>query len=83
MGKAAVLNEPHGFVKAIRDVETDRVIGVHMVGPHVTDLIAEAASMMRAGVDLDTWTRAIHPHPTLSEALGEALLAAGGRGLHG
>ncbi len=83
VGKASILNEPHGFVKVVRDVETDRVIGVHMVGPHVTDLIAEAVSMMSAGVDPATWTRAIHPHPTLSEALGEALLAAAGRGLHG
>lgn len=83
VGKASILNEPHGFVKVIADTETGRVLGVHMVGPHVTDLIAEAVSMMGAGVELATWTRAIHPHPTLSEALGEALLAADGRGLHG
>ncbi len=83
LGKASILNEPHGFVKVVKDTETGRVIGVHMVGPHVTDLIAEAVTAMGAGLDAEQWARAIHPHPTLSEAVAEALHAANGEALHG
>jgi len=83
LGKASILNEPHGFVKVVKDTETGRVIGMHMIGPHVTDLIAEAVVAMGAGVDIETWAKAIHPHPTLSEAVAEALHAADGKALHG
>ncbi len=83
LGKASILNEPHGFVKVVKDAETGLVLGVHMVGPHVTDLISEACAAMGAELDAERWARIIHPHPTLSEAVAEALHAANGEALHG
>jgi dihydrolipoamide dehydrogenase len=83
LGKASILNEPHGFVKIVGDGESDAVLGVHMVGPRVTELVAEAASVIGGSMDLDAWSAIIHPHPTLSEALLEAVHAALGEPLHG
>jgi len=81
--KATVLNEPHGFVKIVRDEDGGRVLGVHIVGAHATDLIAEACVAMDAGVDIERWSRVVHPHPTLSESVMEALNGALGEALHG
>lgn len=75
IGKAIVLGETDGFVKVIADRKSGDILGVHMIGPHATDLISEASL---AGVlDATPWEvgQMIHPHPTLSEALGEAMLA--------
>lgn len=83
LGKASILGEPHGFIKVVVDAETDRVLGVHMVGPRVTELIAEATAVLGLGATVESWAETIHPHPTLSEALGEAVMAAAGRPLHG
>ena len=83
LGKASILNEPRGFIKVVSDQESGRVLGVHMVGARVTEMIAAATTAFGFGADLETWAEVIHPHPTLSEALGEALLAAAGRPLHG
>jgi dihydrolipoamide dehydrogenase len=83
LGKASILGEPQGFIKVVADAETDRVLGVHMVGPRVTELIGEACAAVTRGTTLEDWAETIHPHPTLSEALGEAVLAAAGRPLHG
>ncbi len=82
-GKALVYGEPEGFVKIVADEVTDDLLGVHMVGPHVTDLISEAA--LATFLDATPWElgQMIHPHPTLSEALGEAALMADERGIHG
>jgi len=81
--KATILNEPNGFVKVVIDAETDRVLGVHMVGPHVTDMIAEAAVALGASMSATDWSRVIHPHPTLSEATLEALHVGLGEAIHG
>jgi len=83
LGKASILNEPHGFVKIVFDAETDKVLGVHMVGPRVTELIAEATTALGFEADLQTWSEVIHPHPSLSEAVGEAILHATGLPVHG
>lgn len=71
-GKALIGGDYEGFVKVIADRATDVVLGVHMIGPHVTDLIAEASAAML--LEATAWEvgAAVHPHPTLSEALGEA-----------
>jgi dihydrolipoamide dehydrogenase len=71
-GKALIGGDYEGFVKVIADRDTDVVLGVHMIGPHVTDLIAEASAAML--LDATAWElgAAVHPHPTLSEAVGEA-----------
>ena len=83
IGKALVFGESDGFVKIIADAETDDILGVHMIGPHVTDMISEAG--LARVLDATPWevAQTIHPHPTLSEAIGEAALAVDGKALHG
>ncbi|MED4728814.1 dihydrolipoyl dehydrogenase [Aneurinibacillus migulanus] len=82
IGKALVYGEYDGFVKIVVDEKTDDVLGVHMIGPHVTDLIAEGA--LARVLDATPWEIAhtIHPHPTLSEIMGEAALAVDGKAIH-
>lgn len=83
IGKALVFGETDGFVKLVVDEETEDLLGVHMIGPHVTDMISEAA--LAKVLDATHWEVAntIHPHPTLSEAIGEAALAVDGKAIHG
>lgn len=82
IGKALVYGESDGFVKIVADRDTDDILGVHMIGPHVTDLISEAG--LAKVLDATPWEvgQTIHPHPTLSEAIGEAALAADGKAIH-
>jgi dihydrolipoamide dehydrogenase len=79
VGKAVIVGETEGFAKVIADAETDQVLGVHMIGPSVTDLISEAALGMT--LEATAWEigAATHAHPTLSEVLGEAAMAVAGR----
>ncbi|MDQ0208917.1 dihydrolipoyl dehydrogenase [Alkalicoccobacillus murimartini] len=83
IGKAIVQGDTNGFVKLIANQENDDLIGVHIIGPHATELISEAA--LAKVLDAASWevARTIHPHPTLSEVLGEAALAANGKAIHG
>ncbi|MWC28382.1 dihydrolipoyl dehydrogenase [Paenibacillus sp. MMS18-CY102] len=78
IGKAIVAGETDGFVKVIADHDTNDIVGVHIIGLHATDLIAEAS--LAQLLDATPWEvgQSIHPHPTLSEALGEAMLALDG-----
>ncbi|WP_335870627.1 dihydrolipoyl dehydrogenase [Bacillus sp. 2205SS5-2] len=82
IGKALVFGESDGFVKIIADEETNDILGVHMIGPHVTDMISEAG--LARVLDATPWEigQTIHPHPTLSEAIGEAALAVDGKAIH-
>ncbi|MGM0853014.1 MAG: dihydrolipoyl dehydrogenase [Bacillota bacterium] len=82
IGKALVYGESDGFVKIIADKDTDDILGVHMIGPHVTDMISEAG--LAKVLDATPWEIAhtIHPHPSLSEAIGEAALAVDGKAIH-
>ncbi|MGB5946196.1 dihydrolipoyl dehydrogenase [Paenisporosarcina sp.] len=82
IGKALVYGESDGFVKIIADKKTNDILGVHMIGPHVTDMISEAGLAMV--LDATPWEIAntIHPHPTLSEVMGEAALAVEGKAIH-
>jgi len=77
--KAVIVGETEGFAKVIVNAATDEVVGVHLVGPSVTELIAESALGMT--LEATAWEigAATHPHPTLSEAVGEAALAVSGR----
>ncbi|MGO4539807.1 dihydrolipoyl dehydrogenase [Paenibacillus sp. 2TAB19] len=81
IGKALVLGEAEGFVKVIADNKTNDILGVHMIGPHATDLISEAS--LAGLLNATPWEvgQMIHPHPTLAEALGEAMLAVDGRAI--
>lgn len=83
IGKALVYGETTGFVKMVTDKDTNDLLGVHMIGPHVTDMISEAG--LAKILDASPWEigKSIHPHPSLSEAIGEAALAVEGRKIHG
>jgi dihydrolipoamide dehydrogenase len=71
-GRAMSLMETEGFVKIVADAKTDELLGVHMVGPEVTELIAEAALAIEMGATAEDVARTIHAHPTLPEAMMEA-----------
>ncbi len=81
-GKAIINGDTSGFVKVIADAQTDELLGVHMIGGHVTELIAEASVGML--LEATAWEvgAAVHPHPTLSEALGEAAMAVDGKSIN-
>jgi len=81
-GRARAMEDPTGFVKIIADAKTDRILGVHMIGPHVSELIQEAVVAMEYGASSEDLARTCHAHPTLSEAVHEAALAVDGRALH-
>ena len=76
------MEEAQGFVKLIADKHTDRVLGVHMVGPHVSELIGECVLAMEFHASSEDIARTIHAHPTLSEAVHEAALAVDKRAIH-
>ena len=82
IGKALVYGDADGFVKLVTDADTEDLLGVHMIGPHVSDLIAEGA--LARVLDATPWeiSHTIHPHPTLSEIMGEAALAVDGKAIH-
>jgi dihydrolipoamide dehydrogenase len=74
-GRAKVNQQTDGFVKILADANTDRVLGVHIVGPDAGNMIAEAAVAMEFGGSSEDIARTCHPHPTLSEAIKEAAMA--------
>lgn len=81
-GRAKVNRTTDGFVKVLADAKTDRILGVHMIGPHVGELIAEAAVIMEFGGSAEDLARTCHAHPTLTEAVKEAALAVDKRAIH-
>lgn len=81
-GRALTAGETDGFVKIIRDKKYSEVLGAHIVGPHATELIAEFVVGRHLESTAEEMDRAMHPHPTLSEAIGEAALASLGHALH-
>ncbi|HXH09593.1 MAG TPA: dihydrolipoyl dehydrogenase [Alphaproteobacteria bacterium] len=81
-GKALALGEPEGLVKLIADAQYGEILGVHIVGPEATEMIAEVAALKTLEATLDELTLTVHAHPTLAEALLEAALAAEGRAIH-
>ncbi|MCL6610119.1 MAG: dihydrolipoyl dehydrogenase [Peptococcaceae bacterium] len=81
-GKAQAMGETDGFAKVLADPDTGRILGVHIVGPHAADLIAEAVVAMRAGFTAEQLAETIHAHPTLSETLMEAAGAVHGMSIN-
>jgi dihydrolipoamide dehydrogenase len=82
IGKAKILNHTRGFVKIVSEERYDEVLGVHIIGPHATELIAEGTAALGLEATAESLIQAIHAHPTLSEAMGEAALAVHGRAIH-
>tara|TARA_Y100000588_G_scaffold209340_1_gene223193 strand:+ start:11 stop:1411 length:1401 start_codon:yes stop_codon:yes gene_type:complete len=80
--RAKAVDETEGFVKILADVKTDKVLGVHMIGPHVGEMIAEMAIAMEFGASSEDIARTCHAHPTFSEAIKEAALSVDKRPIH-
>jgi len=70
------VDDAEGFIKFLTDASTDKILGVHMIGPNVGELIAEACLAMEYGASAEDVARTCHAHPTLSEAVKEAAMAA-------
>lgn len=81
-GKAMGIGEAEGFIKIITEPKYGEILGVHMVGPHVTDMIIEGVVAMRNELTVDELVATIHPHPTLTEVTQEAAFDALGRAIH-
>jgi len=81
LAKPRIIGHPEGLVKVVSEARYDEVLGVHMVGPHVTDLISEACVALRLEATTEEIFRTIHPHPTLPEALMQAAEAVYGHAI--
>jgi dihydrolipoamide dehydrogenase len=81
-GRARALGDTDGFIKVLADAQTDRLLGVHMVGPHCSELISEAVIAMQLGGSAEDVCMTVFAHPTLSESFHEAALAAHDRAVH-
>ena len=82
-GKAAASGNKDGFVKVVIDAKTDEILGCSMIGDNVTEMIAEIVAARQNGLTAKQVLEAVHPHPTMSEAVMEALEAAYGKAIHG
>ena len=82
IGKARIINETAGFVKIVSEKKYDEVLGVHIIGPKATEMIAEAGAALRLEATSEELVRTIHAHPTLSEAMHEAAEAVAGHAIH-
>ena len=82
LGRARIANEADGLVKIVAEKKYDEILGVHMIGPRATELVAEATLALRMEVTVEELVRTIHAHPTMSEAIGEAAHAAYGGAIH-
>jgi dihydrolipoamide dehydrogenase len=81
-GRARGMDEIDGLVKVIGDAKTDRLLGVHILSAHASDMIAEATVAMEFAASVEDLARAFHAHPTLPEAIKEAALAADKQAIH-
>jgi dihydrolipoamide dehydrogenase len=82
-GKATILGQRNGFIKIVAEKKYDAVLGMHLIGPRVTELIAEGGVALSHEATTESLMRTIHAHPTLYEALGEAAHAAAeGHAIH-
>jgi len=82
LGRAKMAGETEGFVKIVADRKYDEVLGVHMIGPRSTELVAEAVLALRLECTVEELVKTIHAHPTFSEAVGEAAHATHGAAIH-
>ena len=82
LGRARMAGETEGFVKIVAEKKYDEVLGVHIIGPRATELVAEAVLALRLECTVEELVKTIHAHPTMSEAVGEAAHAAHGAAIH-
>ncbi len=82
LGRAKIAGETEGFVKIVAEKKYDEILGVHMIGPRATELVAEATIALRLECTVEELIRTIHAHPTMAEAVGEAAHATHGAAIH-
>ena len=82
LGRARIAGETEGFVKIVADKKYDEILGVHIIGPRATELVAEAVLALRTECTVEELIRTIHAHPTFAEAVGEAAHAVNGHAIH-
>ena len=82
LARANMAGEIDGFVKIVAEKKYDEVLGVHIIGPRATELVAEAVLALRLECTVEELVKTIHAHPTMSEAVGEAAHAAHGAAIH-
>jgi dihydrolipoamide dehydrogenase len=82
LARARMAGETDGFVKIVADKKYDEVLGVHIIGPRATELIAEAVLALRLECTVEELVKTIHAHPTMTEAVGEAAHAVHGAAIH-
>jgi dihydrolipoamide dehydrogenase len=81
-GRARALGDTRGFVKWLADAATDRILGLHIIGPMASELVMEGVTAMEFGASSEDIARICHAHPTLAETVKEAALALDGRALN-
>lgn len=81
-GKALIMNETEGFIKFVAENETNQIVGIHICGPHASDLSGEASLALKMEATLEDIEAAIHAHPSVSEAMREGAMATLGRAIH-
>jgi dihydrolipoyl dehydrogenase len=82
LARAKIANETEGFVKIVAEKKNDELLGIHMIGPRATELVAEATVALRLESTVEELIRTIHAHPTMAEAIGEAAHALHGAAIH-
>jgi dihydrolipoamide dehydrogenase len=82
IAKARIIDDARGFVRIVTEAKYDEILGVHIIGPHATELISEATAALNLEATAASLFEAVHAHPTLAEAMGEAALAVHGRAIH-
>jgi dihydrolipoamide dehydrogenase len=82
LGRAKMAGETEGFVKIVAEKKYDEILGVHMIGPRSTELVAEATLALRLESTVEELIRTIHANPTMAEAVGEAAHATHGAAIH-
>jgi dihydrolipoamide dehydrogenase len=82
IAKANILGEPNGFIKVVADAKTNKILGIHIIGPKATELVASSVAILAGGLSVDELLHTMYPHPSLNEAFPEAARAVYGRALN-
>ena len=82
LARANIMGEPHGFIKVVADARTKKILGIHIIGPKATELVASSVAILAGQLTVDALIQTMYPHPTLNEAFPEAARAVYGRALN-
>jgi dihydrolipoamide dehydrogenase len=82
MAKANIMGEPHGFIKVVADAKSKKILGIHIIGPKATELVASSVAILAGQLTVDALMHTMYPHPSLNEAFPEAARAVYGMALN-